>query len=401
MRILLSKTDPKGDNKLSLFICTYILASSFNISIKTIFNIPGSSWQLISLLFELLIIGALIIAMPTILFREAGKLIISELIFGGLYLFSFLMGNAANALLINTGFWTLAVCIPLGIAGIAVYDKEILFNSLRIASYIEYPVLCVALLSMRTVGSYSMSVSYVLIFPVLFFLYDFFEKKKPIMLIFAIIGSALILVFGARGPLLCIAVYIAAKLLFERAAGNKNRIRTMALRLVVILAILLVIFNWEAILKIAEEFLYRNGISSYSLRRLINGQFAETAGRDELWNYYFGLTKQHPIIGFGVLGGWIGSGEGPHNMLLEYILAFGYIAGGIVSIISIILFFRSFKQDGTIESEIALILASYNFTMYLVSGDWLEKPMFFLFAYIALFSVGRKKEIYNRIEEGA
>lgn len=377
MSIMLGHDDEKGDKKLAFFICTYIFSSSFNIAVKTIFPIPASMWSMVSLSFEAIIIVAMIIAFPTLLYRKRVQFIFAEVIFLVVYLFSLLQGNADRALLLSTGFWTFAVCIPLGIAGISVVNSSILFKMLRTTAYIEYPVLCISLLSMRNSGTYSMSVSYVLILPVLLFLYDYFENRKKYGLVLSILGSILILLFGARGPLLCIAFYVFVKLFLQQRTSQTGRQRF--LRLAVVAIIILIIANWATILKGIEAFLINNGISSYTLHRLLNGQFTETAGRNDLWDFYISLINKKPFVGYGVLGGWIGSGEGPHNMLLEFVLAFGYIGGGIISIFSLYYLLRAMKTDGSYLSEIVLILASYNFTMYFVSGDWLEKPIFFLF----------------------
>lgn len=395
MKIRLSYNDEKGDKKLALFICTYIIASSLNISVKTIFPISTSMWSMVSLFFEAIIVLSLASAFPTLLYRKKEQLFVVEIVFLFVFLFSFLIGEADISLLMSTGFWTFAVCIPLGIAGISIVNSNILFRMMRITAYIEYPILCIALLSMRNSGSYSMSVSYVLILPVLFFLYDYLEDKKVYGLVFSILGTLLILVFGARGPLVCIAFYVFIKL-FIRQKRDKS-IRKFVIRLAVIAVIFLAIANWDIVLRGVDVFLSRNGISSYALRRLLNGQFSETAGRDDLWNYYIDLIKKKPFVGYGVLGGWISSGEGPHNMLLEFLLAFGYLGGGIVSLLSIYSLLRAIKTDGSLFTELILILAAYNFTMYLVSGDWLEKPMFFLFVMLTYLKIRLSaKEGYRR-----
>lgn len=384
MKIVLGNTDNSGDKKLSLFICTYVLASSFNIAIKTIFNIPQSAWSSVSLIFEGIIVLSLIGALPTLLFRKGKQLIIAEGIFVLLYAFSILLGEADANLLKNTAFWTLAVCIPIGVAGIAVNEKQYLFQYLKVASYIEYPVLCLALFSMKSAGTYNMSVSYVMILPVLFLFYDYFENRRLFTLLLAIFGSFLIIIYGARGPAVCVAFYVFIKLFFSK--NKSTNLRILILRFVVIAFIVMALVNWDSILRFVEQYLNANGINSYSLKRLINGQIMETAGRNQLWDYYFNLLNQKPLLGYGLLGGWIGSGEGPHNMLLEFLLAFGYILGGIIVIGSIILLIKAIRQRDLYFAEGLLILCAYNFTMYLVSGDWLEKPLFFLFAFMTIFS---------------
>lgn len=390
MKIVIGKSTEKGDKQLSTFICAYVLASSLNIATKTIFQISDSAWSLVSYGFEAVIILALIFALPSLVTREKTSLVIVEFLFAFLFFISWAIGEVSLSFLLSTAFWTLAVCIPLCIAGIAVKDKEVLFNYLRTASYIELPVLCIALLSMRAVGSYSMSASYALILPVLYLIDDFFDKRSFIALGLGVFASALILIFGARGPFLCVALYAMVKLF-----STKNSSRIFIIRIVFIITIVLILLFWEPIIQRMQSFLVNSGIHSYALQRLINGQITETAGRDALWKYYTGLIQQRPIFGYGLQGGWLGPGNGPHNMLLEYILAFGIIVGGIVSAYSIyLLLFSVFKRNGK-SGDLILILAFYNFTMYLVSGNWLEKPLFFLFAALAIAE--HKKQKLRRI----
>ena len=229
MKIVIGKSTEKGDKQLSTFICAYVLASSLNIATKTIFQISDSAWSLVSYGFEAVIILALIFALPSLVTREKTSLVIVEFLFAFLFFISWAIGEVSLSFLLSTAFWTLAVCIPLCIAGIAVKDKEVLFNYLRTASYIELPVLCIALLSMRAVGSYSMSASYALILPVLYLIDDFFDKRSFIALGLGVFASALILIFGARGPFLCVALYAMVKLF-----STKNSSRIFIIRIVFI-----------------------------------------------------------------------------------------------------------------------------------------------------------------------
>lgn len=390
MKLVYAKTDEDGDKQLSFFICTYVLSSSLNIAIKTILSIPESAWSIISYGFEGAIILALVIAMPVLFDRAKLRLVLTEAVFGVLYLFSFLFNNAETSLLISTGFWTFAVCIPLCIAGIAIYDKRILFDYLQKAAFIEFPVLCLALFTMRSVGSYSMSSSYALVLPILFLFYQFFENHRIIALGLGIFGVILVALFGARGPFLCIALYVIVKLF-----TGKNTVRTIIIRTIVVVLVALLIFNWNTILNGIQSFLQSNGIRSYTLRRLINGQITESLGREALQAQYIEKIGDKPFFGYGLMGGWIGSGEGPHNMLLEFLLAFGIPIGSIVSAYAVYLLIVSiFRREGK-TGEIILILAAYNSTMYLISGNWLAKPLFFLFAALTMASLRKSRTIQS------
>lgn len=368
-----------GDKKLSVFICTYILASSLNMAIKTVFNIPESMWSIISIAFELAIILTLMLAFPILYKRKGAFLLVAEIFFGLLYMLSYFSGFAEPADLFSTAFWTLAVCIPLGSAGIAVYDKQLLFDYIRTASYIEYPFLCAALWSMRRVGTYSMSVSYALVLPVLFLLFSFFRDGKYISLFLAAVASLLILVYGARGPLLCIFFFIVVEMLQRHSSK-----RTISLLYCFIGLFSLLVILKDPLLQFLADFVSSHGINSYIINRIIAGKVLQTAGRDQIWVYYLQLIEKHPFSGYGLLGGWIDLSTGPHNMLLEFLLSFGIILGGFVSLLSIRLLIKSVSAKPSIYTDLVVIFASYNFTMFLVSGNWLEKPLFFLFVCLAV-----------------
>lgn len=397
VKLVLGKNDKKGDNRLAMFISVYLLASSSNMAVKTIFSVSSSLWSAISLGFQALIFVFLIYAFPVLIYRTKEKFIVAELVFATMYCFSYLMGFADNTLLLSSGFWTLGVCIPLALSAMAISDKSILLHFLKTVSFIEYPILCVALISIKSAGTYSMSVSYALLLPIIIFIYDYSENSKIITLLLAIFGIALTVFFGARGPILCIAFYTFVKLFLQRDTSRKTS--KILLRILIIVTFAILLINWDRILSMLDYFLSSNGINSYTLRRLLNGQITETSGRDDLWAYYLDLIKKRPLLGYGVLGGWKSAGEGPHNMLLEFILAFGVVVGSLVSIMAIVILIRAIKRNSTIFDEIVLIFAAVNFTLYSISGDWLEKPLFFVFAALAMTNKNTMRSV-NTFKRG-
>ncbi len=380
-----------GDSKLAQFIGIYVLASSCNIAVKTIFPISASIWDMVSVVFGIIILVFFARAVPVLWFRASGVILLVELSFLTLFAFSLLMGNADIAMLTSIGFWTFCICVPLGVAGVSIHDKAILYDSLWKVSVIEYPVLCIALFSMYRQGTYSMPVSYSLVMPVTFLYHRFFSKKSLISLALAVVASLLILVFGARGPLLCIVYYCLAKMFVTER--SQSCARNLLVKLLFLsLAIIVLLFCWNSILSYVASSLKASGVKSYAISSLLDGSFAQSSARQKLWDYYFMLIKDKPFSGYGVLGGWISAEQHPHNMLIEFVLAFGLLFGSIVSLSSLMLFLRFVKTDGTILSELMLILSACIFTLFTVSGDWLENPMFFLFIFLAIqIVIGKNK----------
>lgn len=365
----------RGDKRLAVFIASYFLSSSFNMCIKTLLRIPERYWSLISYLFEGIMILCLVCALPT-LFRRVGKnFILTEVVFVALYAISLLMGYAELSLLFNAFFWTVGVCIPLGFCTVAVRSKEYVFDVLYKICIVEYPLLGITLLLAHNKAGYDMSTSYALVLPVIMFLFHFFKFKKKGALLAAAVGTLVILLFGARGPLICIAFFVV---FYVSSVMNKGKFRA-GLLLSGIGAVFLLFFVGRYALTILKGVLAEKQIYSRTIDILLSGSFSGSSERGELFEYYFMLAKQKPLLGWGLQGGWLEKGNGPHNALLEIVLALGFILGTLVSLYLIFLLVKVFLLREGIEKDILFILLSYNITMYVVMGNWLEKPIFFMF----------------------
>lgn len=375
-----NKNTETEDRKLSLFVVAFFLTSALNMSIKTIFPIPQKWWGLISAFFMLVLVGVMIFALPIILYRDWKKFFVTEGVFVVLYVISLIAGNAQKALLFRMAFWTLGVSIPLAFAVYVLYDKRMLLQMLHVSAYIQCVPLWLTLYYMRQTGGYSMSASYSLVLPVLICLFYFFEKHKTFDLIVAVISAFLILFFGARGPLICIAFYVVLQMLIFM----KNRNLKKILWFLFLFAMSAIVVFYSHILQWVENLLIRFDISSYILRRLLSGELFTSTGRDYLREYYLGLVSERPFWGWGIFGGWLGEGEGPHNMLLEIILAFGIPMGILICMFACFLMIKLIFLKRCEHTDLTVIFASYNIVLFFVSGNWLEKPQWFIFVILCL-----------------
>ena len=180
------------------------------------------------------------------------------------------------------------------------------------------------LLNKRVDGEYNMAISYALLLPTLFQINEFYRSWRPINLVITCIAVVAILLYGARGPLICIATMFMLKIIFD----GKNIIRKAISFILIFVIISLIIMYSNQIGKLLLDLLASHNIYSRTIYTLVYGDITKSHGRDVLFKYYWKLIQEKPFIGWGVLGGWIRDGLGPHNMLLEYLLAFGYFVGG-------------------------------------------------------------------------
>lgn len=376
------------DEKLSRFVSSFFLISGLNMSVKLIFNIPSSIWQYLSMLMAGLIFLTGISAIPILFKREGDKLVISEFWSGILFLFSYIMGYANTSSLITAFIWCEFIGLPLGFSAMAVDEPRVLLTTLHKYSFVQSIPLWIALIRMRDIGDYSMSASYSLLLPVTLQIYYFIKEKSKIDLAFALFGTFLIAVFGARGPLISLAFFVIFVLFFVVERNTFTNI----LSVLTVLVVTLINFFYNQFLAIIARLLVINGIRSYTLSKLINGTLTQSSSRASLWQYYWSLIKEKPLLGWGIKGAWLDDGFGPHNTLIEFLLAFGVIFGGILCIVSIACLFRTFLIKKGEHKDLLAIFATYCFTMFFVMGNWTQKPQWFIFIILALSY--KKRQMY-------
>ena len=151
---------------------------------------------------------------------------------------------------------------------------------------------------------------------------------------------------------------------------------------------------YKEIINSINIFLFEHGIYSRTLYLLINNRLLQSSGRDVLFNYYWELAMEKPLLGWGLVGGWIKEGSGPHNMLIEFFLAFGIVGGALISIVIIVIVARSLFMQRGILGDLLLIYTAINIVMFFVSGDFLSKPN--LFILVALYFSASKGVLLNK-----
>lgn len=390
---LLVKKDSKIDKKISIFIVTFYYSQALNSIIKILLPIPDSLWQTISNTFTLFLLIIMLLTIFPVLKRSLSPFILTENLFIILFLVSFLQGNADNALLMNNAFWTLGVCIPLAIYVYSVQNLNIFYEVLYKSSYVLAIMLIFALFKMPSTSGklYNMSLSYSLVIPMLFLINGFFESKKVSALVISVAGIISIAFYGARGPLLCIAFFVFMKCF----CGRIKKVKNLIIFMIFILLVFISILYFNPIVNLFAVFLEKCGIYSRTIRMILKGAILRGSGRDVLFNHYWGLIQEKPLFGWGLLGGWVKEGSGPHNMLLEYLLAFGMILGCILCFWFIALLFKPLFAKEKILKELLMIFSAANITMYFVSGSFLKSYNWFIF--VALCMIKKKHNNSNKL----
>lgn len=377
------------DIKMSRAIVAYSCVSVFNLTIKNIFPVSDLMWNLISKFLFLIMFFFMLTALPNAIKRSRAFFFLLESMMLVIYFISYLRGMAFNNVLLNGAFWTLGVCIPLATLVYSIQDYACLLYGLKNISYLLCILLWAVLYSMKNTETYNMAASYALVIPTLVILNEWFEKHKMINMICPIISIFLTILWGARGPLLCIGSYIILYFFFFL---KTTRYKILLFIIGMLLFAMIILFKAEIVECISKIYYEHGMIGGHTIGRILQGTFLEGSGRNILVKHYMDLLHQCPIIGLGLYGGWSTSGDGPHNMLVEYLTAFGYPLGIIVCGIAIILYILPLFVKKGIDKQLLFIFLAFNIPMLWVRGVWTEKPEWFMFVAMVL-AVWRRRDM--------
>ncbi|MDD6647450.1 MAG: O-antigen ligase family protein [Firmicutes bacterium] len=392
--VLLDLADKK-DKKLAIFVCFYSLAGMINIAIKVSLNVSPTIWVLTSRVFQLLLMILLLDCISTLLKRKGIGFIFMEILFIIAYCFSFLLGNADSSLLASDLFESTCVVLPVAFATIATLNRQILYNCMVKTGYIALVLsffFWVFSAGTSSAESYSMGFAgYILVFILVQwneFLTADTRKKMIVHGVCSVYGMIFIVLYANRASLICIMFFIVIRLLKTTVLTPKTFIRTSTLSIVM----LVIAINYKTLVIYVFNKLAQTGKASYSITSMLNGEFFKSNERLDLFQYYWDLIKQKPIIGWGIDGGFLGEGNGPHNVLLELLLAFGFFVGGAIVLFLIFAFIQVCisKTCPTVDYDLLLIYASSIIMKFVSSGAFFRSVnlIVFLLLYIEFTQSG-------------
>ena len=213
-------------------------------------------------------------------------------------------------------------------------------------------------------------------FSVLILLAQFTVNSKIFSLALAGILSAFILFVGSRGPFICVIAFIIIELLLSKRYSRKKKVGIIIF-ICVCLGIILINFN--KILMFMYKVSIDIGFDSRSILLLMQGEaVSHDSGRNVLQEYYMELIQRKPILGYGIMGEWISDGTYPHNIVLEFLLAFGYPIGIFFLVVLLFILVKAVRKTSDIYSN-AIIILFVSYCMHLfVSGTYLKVWQFFV-----------------------
>lgn len=372
-----SKKILKDDKKLMNFIITFLFIEEVNIFISYAINISQSVKDMITTMFMIILLISLTLIIFLIIRRSLKSFILAEMIAALFFCISLIQGNAIESELYSKLFNVMCIYIPLAICVYSLSNIGDFLNYLsRYSMFLTLLPLATLIFRFVLNNEYSgrMSASYALLLPLLFQVNSMYENRKIINTIISFIGIATIFFFGSRGALICIIFFIINRLIIDL---NKKKYKKFLLFILILFTAFL-IFTLTDLYYLIENYFESKNIYSRTLSILFNDGilgFIRSTDRDVLRQYYIDLIKQKPLFGWGILGGWLGPGEYPHNIVLEFFVSFGIIIGGLFSIAYFYLLFSIFKVKNEKIKSLLLIFFAANIALmfsgtYLTNKNW-------------------------------
>ncbi len=203
--------------------------------------------------------------------------------------------------------------------------------------------------SITSSDSYSMSMGYASLIPMLIMGYGFIRStdvaQRIVYLVTAVAMLWMVLISGTRGAILCIIIFGFMYLMY----GINYQFKTLAKFGILAAALLLAyLCLYSTLLYDIGTFLSNLGITSRSINALLNGEISNDNGRSGLQEKALSLIAEGGPFGTGFCSSrYHYAGAYPHNIFLEILIDMGYVGGSIFILllaIGVIRFFVTVKD---------------------------------------------------------
>lgn len=286
---------------------------------------------------------------------------------------------------INVELWRIfGLAVPLYFVGV-IYDHEEIKRDLYWTSLIGVITMFVYQLyklgTGRALEEDGMNASYNTLPSIMYLIYWAITNKGIKNWFVALSASAVSFVFGTRGPILAIIIFLSIGTIYKVL-----KIKNVAVKIVIILAIFVsvtYIVSGDTLVTLAvylSEKFEEIGFSTRIFDFFIEEQLAESEGREKISEVVILAIKQKPLLGYGFMGDrLVTDGHYAHNLILELLCSFGVLFGGIASVLSIAVPLVAITRfRGTNISWMLTMLVCMMFPKLFVSSSYVFEANFFL-----------------------
>jgi O-antigen ligase len=235
-----------------------------------------------------------------------------------------------------------------------------------------------------TMISYSQTFAYA-IFPAVIFSFNSFMNNRSILqLIYFAIAFVLIIIAGARGPVVISILFIFIRV-FQVIKNIGGGIKVWSTLLVFSICVFMAIIFMPKIEDIITKYSFQD--SNRLLEMLRKDDLLEDEGRNSLKTKSIALILDHPFgMGLGqervALSDITMQAEGsyPHNFFLEILIQYGWILGFAIIVLLLYFMFISYINNNNNNTKnIWLMFFFIGYIPLMFSGSYINWPLFWLF----------------------
>lgn len=391
-----------ADKKISFAIIYYFIALAANATIKNVLSIDESLYGMVSALFGVSIVFFIGRAFKYV-YRRNGRLLTSCYIIAFMLLVYSLilcvLRGESYDLMIKASFFPFMIWfLPIGVYACSIKNKQIFYDYVLKGSYVVSILMFFFFIfrekeNQYGAATYDMTFGLTLVTPAIIHLNEFLRNRRKLLLVIFLVEFTALLLYGNRAILLNVVFFVIYKFAFSSKNAN------VVIRNSFILAVFgIIIFGaLQSVFSMIGDIMTTYGIQSRTLAMLTGESIFESTERLELWDISLNMIKENPILGYGFGGEYYhiaykygGSMEDvtgafhPHNGVLQLIVDFGVIGGGLITFFCIRPFWglrRKIKDDVTFD--LILIFGSFLIPkLYSASGILISPEIaIFLFLY--------------------
>lgn len=365
------RSDKVDDNKYQnlcakIIFWSFLSQMMFTLSKRLFDPVPYSTVIAAAISFPYLVVLFIKLA-ATKKFRFNKWMVFAIFLVSALYGISFLNGVPRDKILLY---------LPQSIYGIILLSLAYDIKNLNtLYDWFAKDSIFISLISILIIfvdkGSYAynMHFSYILSLAMFFHVLEFVRHKKKINLLVAIMDLLLIILYGSRGPILCLIVFMALYFIL----GSKKTITKI---LFCIIAALLAL-NVEPLTLSFRNLMDGMGLKSRTISLLDQG-VGYVSGRDVVADEAVDLIQDNKIFGLGIAGEFRYMENYPHNLVLDLLIHWGVILGVLMLIYLFYLVARAILISHDKSRFLMIVFVSYGLVTLFFSGTYLTYDGFFI-----------------------
>lgn len=375
------KIEMSDDRKISIALLSTIVVLSIQYFVLVIFHLLNSSVLSRIQLMSKAVVGIMFLyALPVVIKKSKLKLIVVYSISILIFIIHFILFPQNQMYIRELIFPFFFTCLPAFVYSMTLDNLDVLKQTMKKACFIIFlcgTTLGILVFSRKlSIGYYSMSLSYYMLFPAIIYMDELFDKLSIKVVLLELVSLSIILVLGSRGPLLCIIMFVLLKLIRLKL---KISYKWLPLYLLGIASMVLLFLYRHPILEMINNFLLSFKIESRTISLFLSeGVFL--TGRDKIYENVITAIINNPYLGIGLAGDRIVSGAVySHNILLEIVSDFGIVLGVIIVVALIILILKALITKDKEKYNMFIIWASLGFVHLMVSNSYLIDFRFWIF----------------------